>query len=196
MTEPEVMPAVAPPLSAQEFKFVDAYCQCRDVGKSAIEAGFPSRLGMALYRRKGVHAEIEARMKNITSETDKLVAKKRIVNVETLDRALMAVVAIPRKILLETPSLATPKVNAIELGYRRTGLLIDDNFVPDAGSAAAQDEVPRIYRPAGATIITHRVTEVHEVSQTLREAVRAITTPRESNPEPPTIEADAGWDKF
>lgn len=188
MTEPELMPADPPPLSAQEYKFVDAYCQCRDVGKSAVEAGFPSRLGMALYRRKGVHAEIEARMKNITSETDKLVAKKRIVNVETLDKALMAVVTIPRKVLLETPSLATPKVNAIELGYRRTGLLIDDNFVPDAGSAAAQDEVPRIYRPAGATIITHRVTEVHEVS-TIQEKVRAITTP-------PTIEADACWDKF
>jgi len=185
--KPQVEQAPPPPLKAEEYRFVDEYIGCRDAAKAAVAAGFPARLGMTLYRRKGVHEEIQRRMQNINGEIDKQIAKKRVVNVETLDRALMSVVTIPRKQLLETPSLATPKVNAIELGYRRTGLLIDDNFVPDAGSAAAQEETARIFRPQGATIITHRVVETKEV-------VTTVPTPR--NPEPPTIEADIAWDKF
>ena len=55
------------------------------------------------------------------------------------------------------------------------------------GSAAAQEETARIFRPQGATIITHRVVETKEV-------VTTVPTPR--NPEPPTIEADIAWDKF
>lgn len=188
-TNPEQPKLPAPTLTAQEFKFVDAYCQYRDAAKAAVEAGFQSKQGNSLYRRPAIHEEITSRLKNIAAETDKLIAKKRVVNVETLDRELMRVVTLPRKSLLETPSLATPKVNAIELGYRRTGLLMDDNFIPDAGSAAATDETARIFRPAGATIITHRVVETREV------VTKTEAPPPPPKAEPVTIDA-ADWKDF
>lgn len=193
-TETEI---ISPPLSADEYKFVDAYCACRDAAKAAVEAGFPSKSGAALYRRTSIHEEITRRMANITAEVDRQIVKKRVVNVEELDKQLMQVVRIPRKALMETPSLATPKVNAIEMGYKRVGILLDNNFVPDAGSGPAKDEAPRIYRPAEQTIITHQITETRQVvtnrpsDSILRERVREITLP-------PTIDAETEdpWKDF
>lgn len=187
--ESEQLQIAGPALTAEEYKFVDAYCQCRDVSKAAVEAGFQAKQGQGIYRRAAVHAEIAKRTASITVETDKLIAKKRVVNVEALDKALMEVVGIKKQDLLETPSLATPKVNAIELGYRRTGLLMDDNFIPDAGSAATQAESPRIYRPGGATIITHRITETREV-------VTETPTPTPRSATPPPVTLDGEWDNF
>jgi hypothetical protein len=184
-----------PPLTAKEYKFVDAYCSYRDVEKAAVEAGYASKAGVGLYRRKPIHELITERMGNITAEADKQLAKKRVVNVEMLDKSLMEVVRIPRKTLIETPTLATPKVKAIELGYQRVGLLIDGNFVPDASSGPSQQEAPRIYRAQEQTIITHQITETHQVvtqrapdDEVIRERVRKIT-------EPPTIDADE-WKNF
>jgi len=186
--------AIAAPLQPQVLRFIDAYCACRDVKRAAIEAGYGSKDGPGLYRRAAVHAEITRRLGNIEGEVDKIIAKKRVVNVEALDHELMQVVKIPRKVLLETPSLATPKVNAIEMGYKRIGLLIDDNFVPDASSGPQAEQAPRIYRPAEQTIITHSITETRQVvrqtapMEVIQERIRAMTTP------PPTI--DAGPDPW
>jgi hypothetical protein len=167
------------------------------VKRAAIEAGYGSKDGAGLYRRAAVHAEITRRLGNIEGEVDKIIAKKRVVNVEALDHELMQVVKIPRKVLLETPSLATPKVNAIEMGYKRIGLLIDDNFVPDASSGPQAEQAPRIYRPAEQTIITHQITETRQVvrqtapMEVIKERIRAMTTP------PPTIDAEPDpWADF
>ena len=189
--------AIATPLQPQVLRFIDAYCACRDVKKAAIEAGFASKEGAGLYRRPAVHEEITRRMGAIDAEVGKIIAKKRVVNVEALDHELMQVVKIPRKVLLETPSLATPKVNAIEMGYKRIGLLIDDNFVPDASSGPQAEQAPRIYRPAEQTIITHSITETRQVvrqtapMEVIQERIRAMTTP------PPTIDAEPDpWKDF
>ena len=181
-------PTTSPPMSAQEYKFVDAYCAHRDVGKAAIEAGYASKDGQGLYRRKAIHEEITNRMGNITAEVDKQLAKKRVVNVEMLDKSLMEVVRIPRKTLLDTPALATPKVKAIELGYQRVGLLIDGNFVPDSSSGPSQQEAPRIYRAQEQTIITHQITETRQVV-TSRPPAAPVHIP-------PTIDADDEWKNF
>ena len=189
--------SIAAPLQPQVLRFIDAYCACRDVKRAAIEAGYGSKDGAGLYRRAAVHAEIARRLGNIEGEVDKIIAKKRVVNVEALDRELMQVVRIPRKTLEATPSLATPKVNAIELGYQRVGLLLDGNFVPDASSGPTQQEAPRIYRPAEQTIITHQITETRQVvrqtapMEVIQERIRAMTTP------PPTIDAEPDpWADF
>jgi hypothetical protein len=189
--------AIAAPLQPQVLRFIDAYCACRDVKRAAIEAGYGSKDGPGLYRRAAVHAEITRRLGNIEGEVDKIIAKKRVVNVEALDRELMQVVRIPRKTLEATPSLATPKVNAIELGYQRVGLLLDGNFVPDASSGPTHQEAPRIYRPAEQTIITHQITETRQVvrqtapMEVIKERIRAMTTP------PPTIDAEPDpWADF
>jgi hypothetical protein len=187
--EPEQQKLPLPELNPEEYKFVDAYLECRDVGKAAIAAGLPARMGPPLYRRENVHAIIAERMNNIEQEHDKLVATRRLVHIEMLDKNLAQVITLPRKALLENPSLATPKVNAIELGYRRVGMLIDDNFIPDGSSGPARVEAERIFRPAEkTTIITHQIRETREVR----------VTERADEPLPPkTIEAcDPAWDNF
>lgn len=178
-----------PELNPEEYKFVDAYLECRDVGKAAIAAGLPARMGPPLYRRENVHAVIAERMSNIEQEHDKLVATRRLVHIEMLDKNLAQVITLPRKALLENPSLATPKVNAIELGYRRVGMLIDDNFIPDGSSGPAQVEMARIYRPSEqTTIITHQITETRQI---------VTKKTAEPNPEPPVIDAgDPMWGDF
>jgi hypothetical protein len=183
----DTQPQIALPLSAQELRFVDAYISCRDIGKAAIEAGYPSKDGAWLYRRKAVHDEITRRSQPIEAELAKQIVKKRTIHVEMLDSNLKQVITIPRKILEATPSLATPKVNAIEMGYKRVGLLLDGNFVPDASSGPAPQEAPRIYRPAEQIILTHQITET-----------RQVITQRPVQHTSPTIEAepDDPWKSF
>ena len=193
----EVDTSIPIPLQPQLLKFVDAYCACRDVGKAALEAGFTSREGMGLYRRKAVFEEITRRMEPVEKAVTAVLVKKRLINVEMLDANLKQVITIPRKTLEATPSLATPKVNAIEMGYKRVGLLLDNNFVPDASSGPTKEEAPRIYRPAEQTIITHSITETRQVvretapMEVIKERIRAMTTP------PPTIDAEPDpWADF
>jgi len=191
----ELEKAPPPIMSAQEYRFVDAYCACRDVKRAAIESGYSEKQGAGIYRRKAVHEEITKRIGAITAETDKLLAKKRVVNVETLDRSLMQVVTIPRKTLIDTPSLATPKVNAIEMGYKRVGLLLDGNFVPDASSGPAPEQAPRIYRPQEQTIITHQITETRQV--VTQRAPDAEIRRRVAEMNAPTIDAQPDpWKDF
>ena len=179
----EIDTSVPIPLEPQVLRFVDAYVSCRDVKKAALEAGFAAKDGMGLYRRKPVFEEIARRMEPIETAIAVQVVKKRTINVEMLDKELKNVITIPRKSLEATPSLATPKVNAIELGYKRVGLLLDDNFVPDASSGPAKEEAPRIYRPSEQTIITHQITETRQVvtnratDEQIRERVRKMTSP-------------------
>jgi|ERR1700732_2456086 len=188
---------IALPLSASELRFVEAYISCRDVAKAAVEAGYPSKDGVGLYRRKAINAEITRRSQPIEAEIAKAIVKKRTINVEMLDSNLKQVINIPRKILEATPSLATPKVNAIEMGYKRVGLLLDGNFVPDAASGPSKEEAPRIYRPAEQTIITHQIhTETRQIvtnrptDEQLKARVREMTTP-------PTIDAEPDpWASF
>lgn len=180
---------IALPLEPQLLKFVDAYLSYRDVSKAAVEAGFPSKAGSGLYRRKAIHEEIQRRMSSIDGEVDKIIAKKRMVNVESLDKNLMQIVTIPRKTLIETPQLAASKVKAIELGYQRVGLLLDGNFVPDASSGPEKQETPRIYRSAEQTIITHQITETHQTV-----VQRATSAPHPPKQTACTIDAeDDDW---
>jgi hypothetical protein len=201
----EVDTSVPIPLPPQLLRFVDAYCACRDVSKAALEAGFAAKDGMGLYRRKPVFEEITRRMAPVEHEVAVRLAKKRVINVEMLDANLKQVITIPRKLLEATPSLATPKVNAIEMGYKRAGLLIDYNFVPDASSGPTKEEAPRIYRPAEQTIITHQITETRQVvtnrqagadAETIRARVRAMTMPQTIDAEVETDPDDDPWKNF
>jgi hypothetical protein len=188
--------AIAPPLEPQLLRFVDAYCACRDVKRAALEAGFAAKDGAGLYRRAGVHAEITRRLGNIEAVVDKEIAKKRVVNVEALDKNLMQLVTISKKDFKEAPALAASKKGAIELGYQRVGILLDGNFVPDASSGPQAEQAPRIYRPAEQTIITHSITETRQVvtsrapTEVIQQRVRDITAP-------PTIDAEPDpWKDF
>lgn len=184
------------PLSAQYEKFVTAYLNTNDLDKAAVEAGFQPEMGRHLYKRRAIRAEIDRRKAAVEGEVHKLIAKKKVVNIEALDKNLMQVVRIPAKELKETPALAASKVRAIELGYQRTGILIDGNFIPDAGSDANKpDEAPRIFRATEQSIITHQITETRQVV-TNRAVAGTVLPVRPKPAEPPTIDAADPWAAF
>lgn len=183
------------PFSAQICKFIDKYIDLQDLDKAAVEAGFEPEMGRMLWRRLPVREEIESRLAAVKSEVHKLIAKKKVVNIESLDKNLMQLVRIPMKDLKESPALAATKKGAIELGYQRTGILIDGNFIPDAGSDANKpDEAPRIFRTTEQSIITHQIEARQTVTTRAVEASQPPTRPRPS--EPPTIDAEDPWAAF
>jgi hypothetical protein len=185
------------PFSAQIQKFIDAFVQCQDLDKAAIEASATPEQGRIWWRRLPIKEEIQRRLDNVKSEVDKIVAKRRIVTVDALDTNLMRVVSLTKKDIKESPTLAASKVKAIELGYQRTGILIDGNFIPDAWTEANKaDEAPRIFRAAEQSIITHQITETHQTVTT--RAVAGAVPPSRPAPSPPTIDAelDDPWAKF
>lgn len=180
------------PLGKQLLDFVEAYVNCLDLDRAAVHVGLQPEMGRSLYRRPRVRAEIDRRLEAIESETNRAIAKKRIIDVETLDHNLKRVITISKKELLATPALAAPKVKAIELGYRRVGLLIDDNFVPDEGTVGSRpNETPGIFRTAERHILTHTVTETHE-KVVAPEAPLPKPAPRVIDAEP----IDDAWKNF
>jgi hypothetical protein len=184
------------PFSAQISKFIDSYISTQDLEKAAVEARYQPEMGRQLWKRKSVREEIERRMAAIEGEVHKQIAKKRIVTVDALDKNLMQVVRLTKTDIKESPTLAASKVKAIELGYQRTGVLIDGNFIPDAGSEANKpDEAPRIFRAQEQSIITHQITETRQVV-TSRSVEASAPPMRQSSP---TIDADPNsdpWAKF
>lgn len=190
MSSPAIEGRSALPLSATFEKFICAYLNTLDLEKASIEAGLQPETGRALYKRPAIRSEIERRKKAIESEVHSQIAKKRVVGVDALDKNLMQVVRLAKKDLVESPALAASKVKAIELGYQRVGLLVDGNFVPDAGTEVGKpDEAPRIYRSSEQSILTHQI-ETRQIVTT-----REVTVAAPAKPEPKTIDADA-WDNF
>lgn len=166
------------PLSAQYLNFITAYVNCLDLEKAAVESGLQPEMGKVLYKRPRVREEIDKRLAAINGTVNHTIAQRRILSVEELDTNLRQVIKLTKKQILSAPPLARAKVDAIELGYKRVGLLIDGDFIPDGGSAAAAapkgDEAPRIFRGDGRTILTHEISEK-----------KTITTTQEVAPPPP-----------
>ena len=102
---------------------------------------------------------------------------------QVLDKELHDTITIDMKDVKKAPALGAVKVKAIELGYKRRGMLIDDNFIPDNASAD-QQQTPRIYRALETSILTHTIETTQQVVQ--REVI-AQPVPRRTLP--PILEA-------
>jgi len=165
------------PLTKRQLKFIDAYIHLEDLAKAAVQAGADPSWGKTCWKNTRIRAEIEKRQAVVIQEKAKLKAQKDALNVELLDKELVKTVQTSAK------ENGHVKVKAIELGYRRIGLMNpDDSFVPDTpikDVGGEKPETPRIYRALDTTIITHTI-ETHQVQQS-RELITA--------PPPKTIDA-------
>jgi hypothetical protein len=152
------------PLSKAHEKFVDVMVHDGDKVKASVAAGYNQSGWKRLLENKRILAEIERRKGLVEAEVAKLTAKKRVVNIEALDQALMAVVRVDVK---KIPQLGPSKVRAIELGYERVGILVDGTFIPDSPTTttASPDEAPRIFRATEARILTHTIETRQEVTR-------------------------------
>jgi len=172
-------------LTKDELAIVDAMIHTREIGAAAIQCGLSRYRAVSISRRPHVAEEIERRQKIEGAEVAKIVARKRIVNIEALDKNLMQVVKLPVAALKESPTLAASKVKAIELGFQRIGMLIDGNFVPDESSinvGKGAEDGPRIFRATNTTMLTHTI----ETKET-RQVVHHSNGPTE----PPPIDIPA-----
>lgn len=182
------------PLSKGHDKFVDGMVHHGDEKKASIDAGFCPIGYRNLLKNPRILEEIDRRKKNVQKEQDLLTAKKKIVTVDALDTALMAVVRVDVK---KIPQLGPSKVRAIELGYERVGVLVDGTFIPDSpvqtAGVPAVDEHPRIFRIGEARILTHTIETRTQQEYLHREVAAprppaAIAAPQAA---PPVVDAAA-----
>lgn len=171
-------------LNAKQLKFVDEFVHCQNQQAAAKSAGYKEGFGGRLYAMPAIRTEIDRRMVILNTEQAKQTIKKRELCKELLDDELTALIKIDVKDVIEKPALGATKREAIEMGYRRTGLLAGGEFIPDQDTQQPRpDELPRIYRATEASVITHRIETVQQV--TTRELV---STPA------PQIESESPYD--
>lgn len=180
------------PLTKEELTFAEKYAHNPDLEKAAAAAGLDPRMGVELYQRRKVRAEIKRLSNLVTKEKAKVVAraivKRDIITKNNLDKELRNITKVDLK---EIPQLGPTKLNAIELGYRRIGLLIDDNFVPDkpAEGGPSTGETPRIFRAVQQQILTHQVI-TQQMTTTTVEGTTEVVPPAAQEEDSKVIDSE------
>lgn len=159
-------------LNAKRLKFIDKYVHQQDVKMAAKLSGYEPEYGFQLYSNPEIRAEIDRRLLIQHTEEAKLVVKEKILNRDLLDRELIKVVE---------SDVSPTKLNAIEMGYKRIGMINNGEFIPDPDQAAQPKpgEAPRIFRVTQTSILAHKIetTRTDTVSVTQQRAPFAPNPP-------------------
>lgn len=109
------------PPAKQAQQFVTFYVNHRDLKLAACQAKLDPDMGPKLYRVPKIRKMIDSKILLIDVENAKLKAQADRLTVDRLDSALVEEV--------DSKKNGHIRVRAIELGYRRTGLIRDGEFV-------------------------------------------------------------------
>lgn len=143
------------PLSKAQLVFCEKYAHCQDLAQAAVEAGAAPEMGKEWYQSRKIRTEIKRIQNLVEKEKARIEARRNIVKLEKLDEHLMKLVEADYE---KEPRLAPTKLSAVELGYKRAGILMDGNFIPEQGGGAATNPGARIYRSLETnTLITHEI---------------------------------------
>jgi hypothetical protein len=156
------------PLTKQQLKFIDSYVHVKDVGLATIAAGYKNKAqGKGLYANKRIREEIDRKLEIVFGEKAKIIAKEQLLTKEILDKELAAVVTVD---VVKIPQLGPTKLNAIEMGYKRVGMIAGGEFLPDIDPDAPKAAAPaRIFRVQEQAILTHRIeTTEHVLTRTVQ----------------------------
>lgn len=142
------------PPTAAVSRFITFYVNHRDLKLAACQAGLDPAMGTKLYRVPEVQKKIAHKIMLIDVEMAKLKAKANLLTVDQMDAALYEEIHSKKN--------GHVRVRAIELGYRRTGLIRDGEFyvAPDPSS---NRNAPSIYRAQQTTMrrtVTEEVTQI------------------------------------
>lgn len=168
------------PLPVTIQRFIDWMVRLRDPEKAALNSDLKASWGMKLYREPEIRAKIDRRIGLIERERDSLIAKAQALDISLLDSSLVDTIKTSAK------DNGHVKVKAIELGYKRVGVLVDDNFIMGGGKSSGNDPVrPSMY---SALEIQTTVTRTEQI--TTREITGPSDAPALPAPLPihPTIE--------
>lgn len=165
-------------LKANYLKFIDKFVHERDANKAAMSAGFTAKYGAKLYAMPEVREEIDKRLEVLNLEKAKLTAQVHVLGKQMIDEELTKAI---KGEFGDIPGHMGHKLDAIEMGYKRIGVLAGGEFIPDQEHVAEKpNEAPRIYRATHASIITQRI-------ETRQEIVKSEVV---SNRPEPIIEAE------
>lgn len=153
------------PPSAVVQKFATFYSHHEDLKLAACQAKLMPEMGAKLYRNPKVREIIDRKLLLIEVENAKLAARSKQLTADRLDVALLEEVASKKN--------GHVRVRAIELGYRRTGMIRDGEFYV-APDPAANKNAPSIYRASQVTV-KRTMTATEEVTHT--QAAAAVADP-------------------
>jgi hypothetical protein len=137
----------------------------KDEDRAGRMAHIEPRLVQRIMKDGEIRQEIDRKLSILEIEQAKLEAHARLLTVGVLDSALFEEVRSKKN--------GSVRIRAIELGYKRTGLIRDGEFYV-APDPAANQNAPSIYQ--AQTTVKRTVTE--EVTQT-RAVAAAVQPPRE-----------------
>jgi len=117
----DLVPADDLPLAKEAQRFITFYLSCRDLKEAACKCGLDPAMGEKLFQVPRVRNAIQRRINLVEMESAKLRAKADLLTVDLLDASLCDEVKSKRN--------GHIRIRAIELGYKRTGLIRDGEFV-------------------------------------------------------------------
>lgn len=143
------------PLAAEVQRFITQYVNCRDLKEAACRASLMPEMGERLFKQPRVRLAIQRRINLVEREMAALTAKAQLLTVPLLDASLVEEVKSKKN--------GHIRIRAIELGYKRTGLIRDGEFyvAPDPN---ANRNAPSIYQ---SRQLTARRTVTEEVTETV-----------------------------
>jgi hypothetical protein len=142
------------PPAKQTQIFIAAYVNTRDLAEAAALARLDTKWGRILYKEPKVRAQIDRKINLIDVEDAKLKAQSNKLTADILDAALVQEVLNKKG--------GQTRIRAIELGYRRKGLMREGEFYV-APDPVADRNAPSMY---GSRQTTLRRTVTEEVTHT------------------------------
>jgi len=139
------------PMAAQVQRFITYYVNCRDLKEAACKVALMPEMGEKLFKLPKVRAAIQKRINIVETEIAKQAAKAHMLTVPLLDASLVEEVKSKKN--------GHIRIRAIELGYKRTGMIRDGEFyvAPDPN---ANRNAPSIYRAQQTTLRQTVTTEL------------------------------------
>lgn len=143
------------PMAATVQRFIKAYMECMDLKTAASSVGLMPDMGVKLFKNPRIYKAIQHRMNLLEMARIALKAKADSLSIPLLDASLAEEVKSKKN--------GHVRVRAIELGYKRVGLIRDGEFYvqPDQNSGKS---APSIYQ---SMQLTQRRTVTEEVTQTM-----------------------------
>lgn len=163
------------PLKADYLKFVDKFVHEQDTGKAALSSGFSAKYGKTLYAMPEVRAEIDARLAVLNLEKAKLTAQTHILGKQLIDEELTKAI---KGDFGDIQGHMGHKLEAIEMGYRRIGMISGGEFIPDPDHhKPVVEQTPRIFRAQHAEILSHTIETKETVQRVTTHAIETQEAP-------------------
>jgi hypothetical protein len=150
------------PLPRCLLTFIDAYVHRRDVKKAAITAGFAPDMGIRIYRNARVRQEIDRKLALVDEIKAEIVAKEQLLTKDFLDKELHKVCSVDVE---KIPQLGKTKLEALVVGYKNIGAMVNNEFLPMPGDANTPkpSEPPRIFMASEQSILRHKIETTEQV---------------------------------